>query len=188
MNLRNSLAEEAVVLNGLSSDSECPFYSNSPAKKLTIKCDGLCEPNPGGIGTWAFIVYDEDGNFVTEDYGVALEGEGATNNVAEYWAVIKAIEWLTEQDDEYEAEILSDSQLVVQQLNGKWACHKPHLMALYLTAYGLLELLNVCNFGWIPRSENQAADALTRLAYMNALKDEEGGVEEGSEEEGGGDD
>lgn len=147
---------------------------NKAHKKLTIKCDGLCETNPGGIGTWAFIIYDENGEIVTEDYGVAGEGMGTTNNVAEYRAVIEALHWLLALSDDYDVVILTDSLLVVNQVTGKWDCHSPHLRKLRSEAYELICINDVSAVEWIPRNENQAADALTRLAYKKALRDRQG--------------
>ncbi|WP_243674943.1 hypothetical protein [Vulcanisaeta distributa] len=57
---------------------------------------GACEPkNPGGVGTYGFLILDEKGNTIHEGYGIACEpGPGCTNNIAEYTGLVKALEWL----------------------------------------------------------------------------------------------
>jgi ribonuclease HI len=58
---------------------------------ISVFCDGLCEPrNPGGWACWAWLALDDSGSLVARDYGCCARG-GATNNVAEYAAVIAAL-------------------------------------------------------------------------------------------------
>jgi ribonuclease H / adenosylcobalamin/alpha-ribazole phosphatase len=53
--------------------------------------------------------------------GIAARGQGATNNVAEYTAAIQALRWLADEDrTEVSVALYSDSQLLVNQLSGKW--------------------------------------------------------------------
>jgi dTDP-4-dehydrorhamnose reductase len=60
--------------------------------------DGLCEPNPGGVATYGFVV-KKDGKKVHEGHGLAgtPKTPQATNNVAEYTGLIKALEWFLAQ-------------------------------------------------------------------------------------------
>jgi ribonuclease HI len=143
---------------------------NKVVKEVTIKCAGRCWPNPGGIGVWAFVVFDLDGNMIHQAFGDIGYGEGVTNNVAAYRAVIEVFNWVSASDENYLIEILSDSQLVVNQHNGEWACKKPHLKALMDEIDELWTITDVLGIRWIPLKENGGADALCQLAYKQGLR------------------
>jgi ribonuclease HI len=66
------------------------------APSLLINCDGLCEPrNPGGWACWAFVVHKAiDDEFIHDDRGCIGAGDGMTNNLAEYTAVLEALRWV----------------------------------------------------------------------------------------------
>ena len=128
--------------------------------KYLIHCDGITEPNPGK-GAWAFIVFDGFGKEVTSKTG--WMGDGVTNNETEYRAVIEALVWCHELDED-EFLIQTDSQLVVKQLSGEWQVHNPRVRSWYDNAKDLIE--PHIQIEWIPGKDNRA-DELTRLAYMN---------------------
>ncbi|WP_156896820.1 reverse transcriptase-like protein, partial [Desulfovirgula thermocuniculi] len=96
-------------------------------------------------------------------------GPGATNNVAEYTAVIRALEWLLESGyrDE-EVEVCSDSQLCIYQLRGEYAVKSPRVAPLYRRAKELAGRFRRLRFRWVPREQNTEADALSRRAYARA--------------------
>lgn len=86
--------------------------------------------------------------------------KGATNNEAEYNAVILALEHLA---DGAKAAILSDSQLVVNQLAGIYRCNYARLNKKRLAIQSLISAKNLdVVFKWIPREENLADAALRR--------------------------
>ncbi|MFL6511285.1 MAG: ribonuclease H, partial [Nitrososphaera sp.] len=63
---------------------------------IEVYFDGLCQPiNPGGISCFAFLV-KSNGRTIHSEYGLAAEpfSENSTNNVAEYTALTKALQWL----------------------------------------------------------------------------------------------
>ena len=61
---------------------------------IEVYFDGACEPvNPKGIATYGYVVY-RNGKKIREDCGLVGIGQGATNNIAEYTALIKALEYL----------------------------------------------------------------------------------------------
>lgn len=126
--------------------------------KYTIYTDGLTEPNPGK-SAWAFIVYDNDGNEVAQQS--EFMGNNFTNNAAEYRAVIEALVWCHEKDTD-EFLILSDSRLVVNQLNGEWQVKSNSIRSWYDNANDLIE--PHVQIAWVKGTENKA-DELTRLAY-----------------------
>jgi len=153
--------------------------------KLTIFCDGLTEPtNPNGYGCVAFVVfagevsgrrYAERPLPVHQSYAcIARPGAGITNNVCEYRAVRGALKWLitnTHQaaKDCDEVEIRTDSQLVVKQVAGDWATKADHLRVFRDECRQMLSQIRIpVRLRWIPREENDVADALTRVAYEKA--------------------
>ena len=140
---------------------------------IEIYFDGLCQPtNPGGIACYAFIVR-RDGKVVQSDYGIAAEpySKDSTNNVAEYTAFIKALEWATNQSPvDEQIRVSSDSRLVVSQLNGDYKIKSKRIIPLYKRASALKNIFPGLEIRWIPREENREADALTNKAYKEALK------------------
>jgi len=134
----------------------------------TIHCDGLCEPkNPGGYACWAWVITDAppDTQKVFE-WGCVASGKGATNNLAEYTAVGKALRYCYDHRI-FNPTIRSDSQLVVYQITGDWTCNAPHLKPLHSRCQELLQAVNG-RIVWIPREANQVADDYTREAYRFA--------------------
>lgn len=95
--------------------------------------------------------------------------QGATNNEAEYNAVILALEQLT---DGAKAIILSDSELVVNQLTGKYRCNYPHLNTKRHTIQSMINNKNLdITFKWIPREKNLADLAIRKhLENLNTGK------------------
>lgn len=81
-----------------------------------VFCDGGCTANPGRIAV-AAVVCTPEGEVITESARDAGEG---TNNVAEYRALRHAIQ-LANLVGAREPLFISDSQLVVQQINRNWA-------------------------------------------------------------------
>jgi ribonuclease HI len=136
---------------------------------LVLYFDGLCEPiNPGGIACYGFVIYSdgvkvhEVGGFV----GAGMFGDDVSNNVAEYTALIKGLEWLIENrmtDDE--VIVYGDSRLVIYQLNNLYAVRAYRIIPLYERVQKLIPLFKKIVFRWIPREENIEADRLSRKAY-----------------------
>lgn len=132
--------------------------------------DGLCEPkNPGGVATFGFVVH-RDGKTMHEGHGLAAMpySEGATNNVAEYTGVLKALEWFLAQGLEKEKIVVrGDSELVVKQLKGEYKVKSPLLAPLYKKTRELSSRFASLAFEWVPRERNREADRLTNLAYAD---------------------
>lgn len=133
---------------------------------FTIYCDGLCEPyNPGGTATYGFVIYQDDKK-MKEGWGVIGTGRGMTNNIAEYTAGIKAIEWMLSNGYMNDKMTLkSDSQLLIYQLAGSYAVRSPRIRPLYNQLCSLLKNFKQKSYRWIPRESNEEADALSRRAY-----------------------
>lgn len=89
---------------------------------------------------------------------LTLYPEPVTVNVGEYKSVLVALEWANGQRLE-EVEILTDSLLVVNQVNGSWKCKKGHLLPYREKVRRLLEETGY-TLNWISREENLAGKVL----------------------------
>lgn len=132
---------------------------------MKVFTDGLCNPVNSGIGFWAWIAYDDDER-VREEHGSCGTCENV--NVAEYTAVIRALQWLLMQEIEI-ATVHTDSQLVERQLNTQYEPCASYLRLLYHRAAELLRLTGA-QVVWIPRAQNREADKLARVAFEEARR------------------
>lgn len=143
---------------------------------LEVYFDGLCQPvNPGGVACYAYII-KENGNTIHSEYGIAGEpfSQESTNNVAEYTALEKALAWLIDNGRLSDVVVRSDSQLVVNQLNGQYRVRTKKLVPLYLNAVSLMKKFSDIRIEWVPREKNAEADRLTNVAYNKFLQDNPG--------------
>jgi ribonuclease HI len=134
-----------------------------------ILTDGACEPrNPGGVPTYGFVIY-RGKEKLAEESGLAEDPwtQRASNNVAEYVALMKALEKIRLlQLEDSEIEVRADSRLLVQQINGVYAVKAPRLVPLHRRVKDMLAHFKKIRFRWIPREENTEADALSKAAYV----------------------
>jgi len=87
--------------------------------------------------------------------------DDATNNEAEYTALLKGIEFaqhLNLQD----IKIFADSELVVKQINGEYKVKNPRMQTLYSKVFSGLNQLTTWSIQHIPRKQNTVADALSK--------------------------
>jgi ribonuclease HI len=135
---------------------------------LEVNFDGLCQPyNPGGIACYAFVVQNK-----AQEYGLAAEpfSDNASNNVAEYTAVIKGLEWLIRGNHNDENIIVrGDSKLVIFQIKGKYKVKAQRIIPLYNKLIALIPKFKYINFEWVSREENREADRLSYKAYEQIL-------------------
>jgi ribonuclease HI len=127
--------------------------------KLILHVDGGARGNPGpaAIG----VVVSEPGGEVVDELAERI-GE-ATNNVAEYRAVLRALERASELRAS-EVEIIGDSELVARQLAGAYKVKHPALKPLYQQALAALREFDSWSIRSVPRAENAEADALVNSA------------------------
>lgn len=122
--------------------------------------DGGARGNPGPAAA-AFVVYDDGGKVVGE--GGDFIGE-ATNNVAEYKAVILAMKWILDKKRDLgpgRVDFYLDSQLVVRQLNGDFKIKSSTLLPLAAAIKKAEQLLKVpVSFSHVGRDNNKMADSL----------------------------
>jgi ribonuclease HI len=141
---------------------------------IEVYFDGLCQPiNPGGISCYAFVV-KSGGRTIYTDYGVAGEpfSEDSTNNVAEYTGLVKALQWLLENNlGSSKIEVKSDSKLIVNQLTGDYKVKAKRIISLYKQVLLLKSKFQDIQIKWVPREKNREADTLTNKAYNKALQE-----------------
>lgn len=144
------------------------------SRTYTVYCDGLCEPvNPGGIATYGWTVQIQ-GEEVAIGCGLAAEGPDATNNVAEYTAVLQALVWLVPQLHPGDAiHLRTDSQLVVFQIRGTYRVRSARLQSLYRQVQTWIARAGErgvsVTVAWVPREDNQRADELSRIAWATIM-------------------
>ncbi|HXQ92874.1 MAG TPA: ribonuclease HI [Nitrososphaerales archaeon] len=136
--------------------------------------DGLCEPkNPGGVATYGVVVKKE-GRTIFEDFGLAYAKpwtDEASNNVAEYSALIHALEWL--RGNELQASpiiVRGDSRLIINQMKGAFKVKARRILELHQRASRLLSEFKNLHLEWVDRSRNAQADRLSRFAYHKFKK------------------
>ncbi len=130
-------------------------------KKLILYTDGGSRGNPGpsAIG---IVICNERGQAIKE-YSEYL-GK-ATNNEAEYQAVIFGLKKVRalfgkKLTKNSEIEVRSDSELLVNQLNGKYKVLEPKIQSLFLELWNLKLDFKKVKFKSIPRKNNNLADKL----------------------------
>ncbi|KKT46560.1 MAG: ribonuclease HI [Candidatus Collierbacteria bacterium GW2011_GWF2_44_15] len=133
---------------------------------IEIHTDGGSRGNPGPAGIGVFATTDDKVLFTLSE----TIGE-TTNNVAEYTAVIRALENLKEKKIVSEKlRFVLDSELIVRQITGIYKVKQPHLLELRLEIVSLINWLRENNiidklsFMTVPREKNQDADRLVNEA------------------------
>ena len=121
--------------------------------------DGGARGNPGPAG-YGVRVEQPDGSLVTE-FGESIGV--ATNNVAEYRALLAALEW-AKAHGHRALHVRSDSLLLVQQMLGRYKVKHPNLQPLYAKARLLAHDIGRVTFEHVGRAHNGHADRLANKA------------------------
>jgi ribonuclease HI len=132
--------------------------------KATAYTDGATygsNPAPGGIGVWMMVDDPTDVLQGRHLYEVALPIGEATNNVAEYRAVIEALE-MALAFGVSDLTVYTDSMLVVEQVLGTWQTKAKHLRPFQQHARELLTGFEFVSIEYVPREENTLADKLSK--------------------------
>lgn len=140
-------------------DSRSDTARAGDINEVAVYCDGASRGNPGEAAC-AVVIFDEAGTEVltrTRRLGFA------TNNVAEYSGVLLALETAGELGAK-KVRLRLDSELVVNQLNGRYKVKNANLKALHDQASVLLAGFSACSIEHISREENQKADKLANDA------------------------
>ena len=125
--------------------------------------DGAARGNPGPA-SYAVILRGPDGNVVSElKKSIGRE----TNNVAEYFALIAALDYAAGHGIR-KLRIRSDSELLVRQMQGRYKVKSPDLPPLHERASKLARALDYFAIEHVPREENRGADRLANEALDGA--------------------
>ena len=127
---------------------------------LRVRTDGGARGNPGpaGIGV---VIEDVETDEVVEEHAQFLGR--ATNNQAEYKAVILALERALALGAK-EVEVLADSELLVRQANGDYRVKNIDLQARFREMKSLERQIGKVHYRHVRREMNKAADALANQA------------------------
>jgi ribonuclease HI len=131
-------------------------------ERLVVYADGGARGNPGPAAIGAVILdpaTEPPARLATISERIGV----ATNNVAEWRAIIAALE-AARQFPARVIEIRADSQLVVRQLEGRYRVKQAHLKPLHEQARALLGGYDDVEFVHVPRDDNIVADALVNAA------------------------
>lgn len=134
--------------------------------RYILHTDGGARGNPGPAGAGA-VITDEKGEVLREAHKSLGK---ATNNFAEYSAVILALETLKKiipvsKRKESEIEIKMDSELVARQLANKYEIREETLFPLFIKVHNLIiSSFPKVTFSHIPREKNKEADRLSNKA------------------------
>jgi ribonuclease HI len=127
--------------------------------KVVVNVDGGSRGNPGPAAV-GVVVAGPDGavlDQVAEAIGVA------TNNVAEYRALLRGLE-RARALGATEVELVNDSELIARQLTGRYKVKHPAMKPLYLEAMAALRAFDRWQIRTVPRALNARADALVNAA------------------------
>lgn len=131
---------------------------------ITAYCDGGSRGNPGPAGYGVYIE-DQDGQRVAE----LSEYLGkTTNNVAEYSGLLAAIDFAV-KNGHRRLRVISDSELMVKQIQGRYKVNSPDLRPLYDEAKRRIAQLDAFRIEHVLRGKNQKADRLANLAMDRGM-------------------
>ncbi len=125
---------------------------------ITAYFDGGSRGNPGLAGWGAYIIND-DGTVLAELSGALGV---ATNNVAEYYGLIAALQWAADNDVTTLA-VKGDSLLLVEQMRGNYKVKNEGLKPLHMKARMLVMQIGNVSFAHVPREKNTDADRLSNV-------------------------
>ena len=131
--------------------------------KARLSTDGGARGNPGPAA-YAYVLEAHDGTVL------AAHGEAigvATNNVAEYRALVEGLRKAVEVGVD-ELEVVSDSELLVNQMRGEYRVKNEALKLLWVDAQELADKLRKVTFTAVRREHNELADRLVNEALDDA--------------------
>lgn len=125
---------------------------------MIFYCDGAARGNPGPAGIGVHIT-DQRGRTIHE---IGLGIGVATNNVAEYSALVAGLEWCAGNGVE-ELLVRSDSHLLVEQMSGRYRVKNATLQRLNKQARDLAKRIGKVSYEHVRREFNKDADRLANI-------------------------
>ena len=136
-----------------------PFDDSRAPERVVAYIDGGARGNPGPAGFGVRI--EEPGGALIEEFAESIGV--ATNNVAEYRALLAALEWARRHGRD-QLHVRSDSLLLVQQMLGNYKVKNAGLQPLHAKARMLAHEIGRVTFEHVGRSLNAHADRLANAA------------------------
>jgi len=134
---------------------------------IKVYTDATAKGNPGPSGLGVVITTAENETILSHKKFIGK----ATNNQAEYTAILEAIQLLKNLQHEYDfIEFYSDSLLMVSQLTGKYKIKDKYLMRNAMNFWeGINKLGKKHSITYIPREQNAIADKLANEATKEGM-------------------
>lgn len=135
--------------------------------------DGACEPcNPGGIAAYGAVIFKDDHRIWGQSeifYPKKGREKETSNNVAKYSGFKAILDYLLASGLHLEPiEISGDSNLVIQQMFGRWKIRFGYYVPIALACKKLLSQFPMIRGHWIPRGQNSIADELSKTQLIKA--------------------
>ncbi|MFY7862549.1 MAG: bifunctional RNase H/acid phosphatase [Rhodoluna sp.] len=141
--------------------------------KFIVEADGGSRGNPGVAGSGAVVLDASTGAVLIE---ISRFIGVATNNVAEYVALVAGLEAAFDRDENAEILVRMDSKLVIEQMSGRWKIKHQDMIQLGKQVQDLVRGKDV-TWQWIPREQNFRADALANKAMDDLADSQSSGTE-----------
>jgi ribonuclease HI len=160
--LAKSIPGEESEEDAVHAEKGCSGASRSGAGSLVVYVDGASRGNPGpsSVGAVVFLAGGEELTSLSKPIGQA------TNNVAEYKAVLEGLRLAAGLGAE-RVEIRLDSELVARQLNREYRIKSKDLQLLSQAVFREADRFASCRFVHVPRTLNRKADLLANEALDN---------------------
>ncbi|HXC95849.1 MAG TPA: ribonuclease HI family protein [Edaphobacter sp.] len=147
------------------------LFADTPAPKsqttgwINAHCDGGARGNPGPAGFGA-VIQDDHGAILVE----LSEFLGfRTNNYAEYSGLLAVLQYAIDHNHP-RLRVVSDSELMVKQIQGKYKVNSPDLKPLWLEARSRIAKLEAFEISHALRHKNKDADRLANAAMDRGMK------------------
>lgn len=138
--------------------------AHAEGSSLLAHCDGGARGNPGPAGYGA-VIAAEDGTVLAE----LSEFLGfKTNNFAEYSGLLGVLQWALD-NGHGRLRVVSDSELMVKQIQGRYKVNSPDLRPLYEEAKRRIQKLQFFNISHALRHKNKTADRLANEAMDRGM-------------------
>ena len=121
--------------------------------------DGASRKNPGPA-SFGGVIYNESGEELDTYYKFIGT---ATNNVAEYCGLLAGLHRARELNIK-ELKVFGDSNLIIQQVTGKWKVKNDNLRAIYNQIKQVEPFFTVISYQHVYRKDNKRADQLANIA------------------------
>ncbi|HEY6905567.1 MAG TPA: reverse transcriptase-like protein [Candidatus Acidoferrales bacterium] len=149
--------------NKMAPPASVRLFSESqpvpPSGVSVANIDGASRGNPGPA-SYAVVIRDPSGKIILE---LAKKLGRETNNVAEYYALLAALDYAISRGISA-LRIRSDSELLVRQIQGRYKIKSAQLKPLYERATKLVRQLSYFAIEHVRREQNREADALANVA------------------------